>query len=91
MQRQIDNMLAGWDAQPYTIVYFPDRDEQRFHVMQYEVYSLKSLEEKLAQFPSGSSFTWSGAGDTEAEDEQMFKEVSDFLTSHGMKLTRQKE
>jgi hypothetical protein len=89
MQQQIDSMLEGWKGQPHTIFYFPVGDEKRFHVAQYELNSLKNLEEKLAQFAPGSSFTWSGTESADSEDEQMFKELSEFLTSHGMKLTRQ--
>jgi hypothetical protein len=89
MQQQVDNMLSDWNGQSYTIFYFPAGKEKRFRAVQYELESLKSLEEKLAQFAPGSSFIWSGTGSSASEDQQMFKELSEFLTGHGMKLSRQ--
>ncbi|HEY0320613.1 MAG TPA: hypothetical protein VGC66_06670 [Pyrinomonadaceae bacterium] len=88
MLDQVDSMISAWQAKPYLITYFPMIKEQRFHVLQYELDSLKNLEEKLAQFPAGSSFIWSGSLATPAEDERMFQELSNFATSHGMKLNR---
>lgn len=88
MQQQVDSMISLWDAKPYLISYFPFGESERLQVAQYETYSLKQLEEKLSQFPAGSSFTWSGSLATEEDDARMFKELSEFLTSHGMKLSR---
>jgi hypothetical protein len=45
---------------------------------------MKSLKEKLAQFPLGSTFDF--AYDFSARDEKELIEISDFLWSHGYKV-----
>jgi len=87
MRQQVDSMLSGWAEGRRTISYHRAGDRLYFRVLQYEADSLKGLEEKLAQFPSGSEFDW-GAGAPSEDREKVQKEVSDFLAGHGMKLIK---
>jgi hypothetical protein len=91
MQQQVDGMISGWGEKSHSIFHFPIGDERHFRVQQYDLNSLKALEEKLEQFPQDSSFIWSGSGSTAAEDEKMFNELAEFLTRRGMKLSRPKK
>jgi hypothetical protein len=60
--------------------------EERLHysVNQYRCADMKSLKEKLAQFPLGSTFDF--AYDFSARDQKELVEISDFLWSHGYKI-----
>jgi hypothetical protein len=60
MRQEIDGILAQWDNKPWHILFVPGSDA-RFDVLQYNLNWLDSLEKKLSQFPSGSSFVWSDA------------------------------
>ncbi len=89
MQQEVDSRLAGWAKKPWTISHYRSGKQQHFQVLQYETNSLEGIEEKLAQFPSGSNFTWAGGGgETVSEDEKRtFNELSEFLAKCGMKLS----
>ena len=87
-QQEVDSMVAGWERKPWAVTYFRTGNQQYFRVLQYEMHSLKSFEEKLAQFAPGSIFTWASNGLPDSEDEKkMFKEISEFLTKHGIKFS----
>jgi hypothetical protein len=60
--------------------------EERLHysVNQYRCADMKSLKEKLEQFPLGSTFDF--AYDFSARDQKELVEISDFLWSHGYKV-----
>jgi hypothetical protein len=80
-------MIAGWERNPWAISFYRAGDRQHFQVLQYETDSLKSLKEKLSQFTKGSAFIWASSGAPASEDEKkIFKELSEFLASQGMKL-----
>ena len=86
MRREIDGMLAQWDNKPWHMLFVPGSDA-RFDVLQYNLNSLDSLEKKLSQFPSGSSFVWSDAFAGSSPDAaKNFAELSHFLKAHGMSL-----
>jgi hypothetical protein len=85
MRQQVDSMLSNWERGRRTISYSRFGDRQHFRVLQYETDSLAGLKEKLAQFPAGSEFNW-GVGASPDDGEQVLKEVTEFLTGHGMKL-----
>ena len=56
----------------------------RYALNQYNCPDLKSLKEKLLQFPAGSSFHF--ASDFSGRDHDELVEISDFLWSHGYKV-----
>ena len=86
MRQEIDGILAQWDNKPWHILFVPG-SEARFDVLQYNLNSLDSLEKKLSQFPSGSSFVWSDASAGSSPDAaKNFVELSHFLKAHGMSL-----
>ena len=86
--QQVEGLLAGWEKKPWTISYYRAGDHIHFRVLQYEIDSLKAFEEKLAQFPVGSSFTLDSSGGSATEEERSISnELAEFLTNHGMKLT----
>jgi hypothetical protein len=87
MQRQLDNILDGWERKPWTISYDRTGQQQHFRVLQYEMDSLDRIREKLAQFPPGSNFTWAGSGGPAADEKKLAHELSEFLATHAMKLT----
>jgi hypothetical protein len=87
MQQQLDSMLSNWDKGPRPISFYRHRDQLHFRLLQYEADSLKGLEEKLAQFPPGSEFIFVGGSPPE-DGEQVFKELTEFLTRRGMKLLK---
>ena len=88
MRQRVENMLTGWEKGRPTIAYSRGGDRPRFRVLQYEANSLKSFQEKLAQFPAGTEFNWGGGGAASDEDEQVRQELSEFLESRGMKLSK---
>jgi hypothetical protein len=56
----------------------------RYALNQYNCPDLRSLKEKLLQFPAGSSFDF--AWDFSGRDHDELVEISDFLWSHGYKV-----
>lgn len=85
MQDQVDGLIGVWENKPWAISYYRLGDQQFFQVLQYRANSLKSFEDKLKQFAKGSSFIWTGT----SEYKKVFKELSEFLTSQGMKLSNE--
>lgn len=75
--RRIDIGLSPFEDEPYSI-----------SVAHYQLYSVKSLKEKLLQFPPGTLFTWGkrGGGVDESKAQQLFLQVKGYLEEHGMKL-----
>jgi hypothetical protein len=86
MQDQVDGLIGTWENKPWAISYYRQGDQQFFQVLQYRANSLKSFEEKLKQFAKGSSFIWTGSS---ADEKKVFKELSEFLTSQGIKLSNE--
>ena len=77
-------MLAEWETKPWTISYYESQNQPHFRILQYEMESLKSLEEKLEQFPPGSTFAWAGPS---TDEKSPLREISEFVAIHGMKLS----
>ncbi|HKS41122.1 MAG TPA: hypothetical protein VJX74_10965 [Blastocatellia bacterium] len=86
MQDQVDSLIITWEQKPWAISYYRLGDQQFFQLLQYRANSLKSFEEKLKQFAKGSSFIWTSSSE---DHKKVFKELSEFLTSQGMKLSNQ--
>jgi hypothetical protein len=88
MQQEMSRMLSAWDTKPWAISYYRAGNQQHFQVLQYESNSLKQIEDKLAQFPAGSNFTWIGSeGAAPASDDDVRKKIAKHLAAHGMKLS----
>jgi hypothetical protein len=66
------------------MAYLTNPSAHRYSVRQYGCPNIHALEEKLLQFPAGSSFvfTW----DFTARDRDELTEISHFLLSHGYKV-----
>ena len=77
------------EAQPLTV--FVDPSVFGFHarVAQYEFQSVDALKDKLAQFPSGTTFVLFMSTD-EPSVNQTVAELREFLTSHGMNVAGEK-
>jgi hypothetical protein len=87
MKQPIDGILAQWGRKPWRIQFLHFLGGPQFDVLQYHLKSLDSLQNKLSQFPSGSSFVWSEASATPSpEGAKIFVELSDFLKARGMSL-----
>jgi len=87
LQKQVDGVIARMETKPWPISYSHFRDGEHFSCLQYESNSLKSFEEKLTQFPSGSTFTWNAdGGSLSIEDQNVIQELTDFLSKHSMSL-----
>ncbi len=86
-QQQLERMVAGWEKKPWRISYYRTGDQQHFQVLQYETDSLKSLEEKLTQFAKGSDFAWANADPATEDEKSLFREISDFLANHAMRIS----
>lgn len=84
-RQQAEQYLRTWRNRPWSIQFIPI-DKGQFQIVQYHERSLKDAEEKLIQFPRGSTFQWSGGG-VEGEA-KAFQEISHFATEHGIKLVR---
>jgi hypothetical protein len=88
-QKDVDSQIDVWLKKPWIISFEHAFEVQRFQVLKYETDSIKAVEEKLAHFPAGSSFEWRPVGGftSREESDRIAKELSEFLSSHGMKLT----
>ena len=86
MQDQVDGLIGIWENKPWAITYYRTGDQQFFQVLQYQANSLKGFEEKLKQFAKGSNFIRAGSSE---DEKKVFKELSEFLTSQGMKLSNE--
>ena len=80
--QRVDEIASQGEEIPHINVYRSDPDYQG-SVAQYQADSLDSLKQKLAQFPQGSTFTWSFAGE-EKEGAAVLADVRAFLKAHGM-------
>jgi hypothetical protein len=89
MQQQVDGVIAQWDQKPWRIDFVPSTDSQ-FNLLQYNLKSLDLLEQKLSQFPPGSSFIWSEASAVPSSNgAKVFAELSEFRLGRGMTLHQQ--
>ena len=89
---EVEGMIEGWDCEIYVDATSFD-DIPRFDLAQYQIKSVKSLKEKLLQFPKGTVFTWkvpSARGD-DSRTEEVMQQIKSFLEEHGMKLKRESE
>ncbi len=64
--------------------YLNSVERLRYSINQYQCGDLKSLKDKLVQFPSGSTFVF--AYEFSARDRDELVEISSFLAEHGYKV-----
>ena len=83
-RQEAEEYLRTWRKRPRSIQFIPASRVQ-FEIAQYRALSLEAAKEKLAQFPRGSVFEWSGAGDDDGE-RKAFQELSRFASESGFKL-----
>jgi len=87
VQEQLDNSISEWAKKLWTITFMVINGEQSFEVLRYRTKSMKAIQEKLAHFPPGSTFVWSAPfAKPDDDSKKVMTELSEFLSSHGMKL-----
>jgi hypothetical protein len=87
VQEDLDRVVSDWAEKPWAITFMFSSGEPYFEVLRYEARSMKAIQEKLSNFPAGSTFFWRPALAAPGVDEKkVATELSDFLSSHGMKL-----
>jgi len=65
--------------------YMNSAERLQYQINQYRCPSMRALKEKLLQFPAGSTFSF--AYEFTASDHAELVEISDFLRSHGYKVS----
>jgi hypothetical protein len=85
---QADQMIAAADDTRISIVRVEEPDDSIVMLAQYQLRSIAALEQKLAQYPRGSSFTL----DVKALDSRtapaIVSELTTFAAAHGMSVRR---
>jgi hypothetical protein len=84
-QQMAEHYRSIWSTRPWSITVTSAAGQ--LEIAQYQESSMEGAEEKLLQFPRGSSFEWFGFGQ-DAEG-KIFEEISQFATEHGLKLAKQ--
>ncbi len=89
-RREVDNMIRGWNQRIHVALNSFEDQPYSIRVAHYHLTSLKSLNQKLLQFPRGTLFTWgtTSSGDDDAKMEEVFKPLKSYLEERGMKLER---
>jgi hypothetical protein len=88
-RREAEENLRVWKKRPWSILFIPAGKGQ-FEIAQYRSLSLQAAKDKLAQFPRGSTFEWTGAGQDEGE-QKTFREISRFASEHGFTLLAERQ
>ena len=68
--------------------YLNSQERLRYSINQYRCANLKALEEKLLQFPIGSTFVFS-SGDFTTRDRDELVAINNFLRVHGYKVNNE--
>ena len=90
---EVDAMLSNWNYLIYIHFNSHGDDTLTISVANCQFRSLDSLKAKLLQFPKGTEFkfkTWPTRGDR-SRSEEVFQQIENFLTEHGMSLKREAE
>lgn len=92
IQNQMLQYLKTWQNRPLTMSFnhLGPYDEFHAQVAQYELHSIETLKEKLAQFPAGTKFVLNTQSNTSPRELKDTAEIREFLTSHRMELADQK-
>jgi hypothetical protein len=82
--QRVNEITVEAEATPNINVYGSGED---YHasVAQYQADSIDLLKQKLAQFPQGTTFTWSFGGE-EKEGASILADLRAFLKGHGMTI-----
>ena len=75
-------------AQYQLMEYLNSQERLRYSINQYRCANLKALEEKLLQFPIGSTFVFS-SGDFTTRDRDELVAINNFLRVHGYKVNNE--
>lgn len=87
-RQQIESQMRDWAGETPSIVYVP-LTPPSFQMLQYLELSFEDLKTKLAQFPSGTRFWWTGAEPSvSSEQEKSFQEMATWATEQGYRVTR---
>ena len=92
IQNQMEQYLKTWQNRPLTMSFSHLGPYDEFHaqVAQYELHSMETLKEKLAQFPASTKFVLNTQSNTSPRELKETAEIRYFLTSHGMEFADQK-
>ena len=91
IQNQMEQYVKTWRNRPLTISFDHIGPYDDFHaqVAQYELHSIESLKEKIAQFPAVTKFALGTQSDTSPIALKEAVEIRDFVRSHDMELVDQ--
>ena len=93
VQNQMEEYLKSWQKRPLMISFshMGPYDEFDARVCQYELHSMETFKEKLAQFPTGAEFVMSSQTNASPRELKEVTEVREFISSHRMELTIRKD
>jgi hypothetical protein len=83
--QRAQTMMAQYSATPLITVCLAYEGQYSSTVNQYQLDSLDSLKQKLAQFPKGTVFNWAFPDDTK-DGAPILAEIQGFLAEHGMTI-----
>jgi hypothetical protein len=91
IQQELNRYMKMWEEPTLTIAVEHNPQPYPFHarVAQYEFQSMSALKDKLAQFPSGTSF-YLATPARDSTDNQSLAELRAFLSEHGMSVAGEK-
>ena len=88
-REEAEEYLRVWRKRPWSIQFILAGSTQ-FQIAQYRALSMQAAKDKLAQFPRGSIFAWSGVGEGD-EAKKASQELSGFANEHGLRLVASNE
>lgn len=90
MRQQAEHMIDAWRGAWSIHCFGPLGGASQFcGLLQYQDLSVEMLKEKLAQFPSGSQFTWMESVLPKPPDQEgIYRDLLKFVNDHGMTLRK---
>jgi hypothetical protein len=89
VRQEAESALKVWLNKPLQITSIAAKLPS-FNVAQYNLASLEALKAKLAQFPRGTVFVWTGDEPAPSpEQERNWREASEFAEGRGLSIVRQ--
>jgi hypothetical protein len=91
IKNQMEQYLKIWENRPLTISFSLMGPYDEFHgqVAQYELHSMETLKEKLAQFPAGTKFLLGTQNNASPNDLKEAAELREFIRAHQIELAEQ--
>jgi hypothetical protein len=74
----------SFNRKPSPLEFLNPHERLHYSINQYRCVDMKALEDKISQFPKGSTFDF--AWDFSAADKKEVLEIADFLRTHGYKV-----